>query len=81
MAAKGMTKAGPITLAVGLIAGGGVLLFYNLGAVKNLDWLWKLWPVLLIGVGLEYFIKRALIREEEVHFHVPSILLIRKGDN
>lgn len=76
MAEKGTSKAGPITLAVGLIAGGLALLLYNFGAVKTLEWLWKLWPVLLIGVGLEYFVKRALNREGAVHFHVPSILLI-----
>lgn len=76
MKEKGLIKAGPVTLAVGLIAGGVVALLYNFGAIASLESLWKLWPVLFIGVGLEYFIKKALNREEAVHFHVPSILLI-----
>lgn len=76
MVAKSMSKAGPITLALGLIIGGLVLLLYNFGALASLEWLWKLWPVLIIGVGLEYFIKKAINREGEVNFHFPSVLLI-----
>lgn len=76
MAAGGMNKAGPVTFAVGLISVGLVLLLYNLGAVTALGWVWKLWPLLLIGIGLEYFVKRSLHREGEVHFHLPSIILI-----
>jgi len=76
MTEKATSKAGPVTLAVGLIIGGTVLLFYNFGVIAGLDWLWKLWPVLLIGVGLEYFIKRALGRWAPVHFHTASIILI-----
>ena len=76
MTAKGIVKAGPITLALGLIIGGLVLLLYNFGAVRNLSWLWNLWPLLLISIGLEYFIRKAINREQEVHFHVPSIILI-----
>lgn len=71
-------KAGPITLAVGLIVGGVVLLLYNLGVIPSLAWLWKLSPVLLIGIGLEYFLKQALIRdpEAEVRFSGVSLALI-----
>ncbi|KJS12336.1 MAG: hypothetical protein JL56_14765 [Desulfotomaculum sp. BICA1-6] len=76
MAVKGINKAGPVTFAVGLIGAGLTLLLYNLGAVTTLGWMWKLWPLLLIGIGVEYFIKKALHREDEVHFHVPSIILI-----
>lgn len=76
MTEKGMSKAGPITLAVGLIAGGVVLLLYNFGAVPGLQLLWKLWPLLLIGVGVEYFVKKGIAGGEPVHFHAPSILLI-----
>ena len=68
-------KAGPVTLALGLIAGGLGLLLYNFEVVKSLNWLWKWWPVLLIAVGAEYFIKKYHFREE-VRFHVPSLLLI-----
>ena len=76
MTTKGMSKAGPVTLALGLIGGGLALLLYNFGAVAGLGWLWKLRPVLLMGVGVEYFIKKYFNRDEEVHFHVPSIILI-----
>ena len=76
MTAKGIVKAGPITLALGLIIGGLVLLLFNFGVVRNLGWLWNLWPLFLIGIGLEYFIRKAQNKEQEVHFHVPSIILI-----
>lgn len=76
MTAKGIVKAGPITLALGLIIGGLVLLLFNFGAFTDLGWLWNLWPLLLIGIGLEYFIRKAQNKEQEVHFHVPSIILI-----
>ncbi len=75
MAGKDTAKAGPITLALGLIIGGVVLLFYNFELIKSLNWLWKLWPVLLIAVGVEYFIKKT-ISQEDVGFHVPSLFLI-----
>ncbi len=73
---KEIHKAGPVTLALGLIAGGTLLLLYNFGAVPSLQWLWRLWPVLLIGLGLEYFLKKAVYREGEVQFHAPSIVLL-----
>ena len=75
MTGKETAKAGPVTLALGLIAGGVVLLLHNFGLIKSLDWLWKLWPVILIAVGAEYFIKKAL-SQEDVKFHVPSLFLI-----
>ena len=73
---NGTIKVGPITLALGLIIGGLGLLLYNFKSITSLDWLWKLWPVLLIGVGVEYFWRRKSTQSEEVRFHVPSILLI-----
>ncbi len=78
MTAQGKIKAGPITLACGLILGGAVLLLHNLGAVPSLAWLWKLSPLLLVGIGLEYFLRRILNRdpEIEVRFSGGSLLLI-----
>jgi len=76
MAVRGINKAGPVTFAVGLISAGLALLLYNLGVITTLGWVWKLWPLLLIGIGVEYFVKRALHRGEEIHFHLPSIILI-----
>lgn len=76
MVEKGMSKAGPVTLALGLIVAGIVLLLYNFGMITSLGWVWKLWPLLLIGIGLEYFLKRAFNPEGEVRFHVPSFMLI-----
>lgn len=68
-------KVGPITLALGLIALGGGLLAANLGytgAIKVL----KFWPLLLIGLGVEYFVRKVLAGEKEVHFSIPSTVLI-----
>lgn len=78
MTAGGKDKAGPITLACGLIIGGTVLLLHNLGVISGLDWLWRLSPILLVGVGLEYFLKRLLNRDPgtEVRFSAGSLLLI-----
>lgn len=78
MTAHSKNKAGPITLACGLILGGAVLLLYNLGVIPSLAWLWKLSPILLVGIGLEYFLKRMLNRdpETEVRFSGASLMLI-----
>jgi hypothetical protein len=68
--------AGAVTLAAGLIGCGVILILANLGWLDSSDLLRKLWPLLLIGVGVEYFIKQALHRDQMVKFHVPSLLLI-----
>lgn len=76
MTVKDKSKVGPITLAAGLIIGGLALLLYNFGAIQSLEWLWKLWPVLLVGLGVEYLLKKRFDPERDVYFHVPSFLLI-----
>jgi hypothetical protein len=78
MTAPRRVKAGPITLACGLIIGGVVLLLANFGAISSLTWLWKLSPLLLVGIGAEYFLKRQLNRdpEIEVRFSIASLLLV-----
>jgi hypothetical protein len=78
MTAPRRIKAGPITLASGLILGGVVLLLYNFGVIPGLTWLWKLAPLLLVGIGVEYFLKRLLNHdpETEVRFSIASLLLI-----
>lgn len=68
-------KAGPLTLAFGLVAAGLGMLAYNFGLFASPKSLWKYWPLLLIGLGVEYFVRRAVNKEREVTFHVPSILL------
>ena len=69
-------KAGPVTLALGLVAVGTALLIYNLGGIKSVQFLWRLWPLLLIGVGVEYFVKRSSQKDKDVYFHIPSLILI-----
>ncbi len=72
-------KVGPITLAIALIVSGLALLGYNFGLIANLSGLWKLWPLLLVGVGAEYFVRRMLAGdagENEVRFHVGSLVLL-----
>ena len=78
MTAPRKIKAGPITLASGLILGGAALLLYNFGAIPSLAWLWKISPLLLVGIGMEYFLKRLLNHdpETEVRFSIASLLLI-----
>lgn len=72
----GKIKAGPLTLALGLVALGAGMLVYNFGGISAPQNLWKFWPLLLIGLGVEFFMRRLLHREEEVVFHIPSCLLM-----
>lgn len=69
-------KVGTITLALGLVALGTGMLAYNLGGLKSPETVWKMWPLLLIGLGLEYFIRRAARGQREIEFSIPSVLLI-----
>ena len=70
-------KAGPITLAIALIVSGVVLLGFNFGLISNLSGFWKLWPLLLVGLGVEYFVRRTMAGEnEDVRFHVGSLVLL-----
>lgn len=72
----GKIKAGSLTLALGLVALGAGMLVYNFGGISSAQNLWKLWPLLLIGLGFEFLMRRKLHREEEVVLHIPSCLLI-----
>lgn len=72
----GKVKAGAVTLALGLVGTGLGMLVYNFGGLPSLENIWKLWPLFLIFLGLEYFIRRMLNKESEVVFHIPSVLLI-----
>ncbi len=59
-------KVGRITTAIGLIGFGGALLYDNLLATQDATILFiKLWPLMLIGVGLEYLIRNALAQRNE----------------
>ena len=69
-------KVGTITLALGLVALGTGMLAYNLGGIKSPETVWKMWPLLLIGLGVEYFIRRAARGDREIEFSIPSVLLI-----
>lgn len=65
-------KTGPVTLALGLIALGAGALAVNLGLISAGAML-RFWPVLLIGLGLEYFIRKMIFRDSEVQFNVPAV--------
>lgn len=69
-------KAGPLTLALGLVVTGLGMLAYNFGGLSSPQSLWKFWPLLLVGLGVEYFVRRLLNKEQEVVFHIPSAFLI-----
>lgn len=72
----GKVKAGPVTLALGLVITGLGMLVYNFSGYTSPQNIWKFWPLLLIFLGLEYFIKRMRNKESETVFHIPSVLLI-----
>lgn len=72
----GKIKAGPVTLALGLVMIGLGMLVCNFGGCTSPQNIWKYWPLLLILLGLEYFIRRMRNKESEVVFHIPSVLLI-----
>ncbi len=72
----GKIKAGPLTLALGLVVLGLGMLVYNFGGMSSPQNLWKFWPLLLIGLGFEFLMRRLLHRDDEVVFHIPSCLLI-----
>jgi hypothetical protein len=76
MDAVKQSRVGPLTLACGLIGSGILLLLHNFGVLVNLDPLLRLWPLLLIGAGIEYFVKRYLYKDQLATFHIPSLLLI-----
>lgn len=59
----GNKKAGPVTLALSLIFFGFVLLTANFTGTGILTATLKYWPVLLIGLGAEYFIRSYLNRK------------------
>lgn len=73
-------KAGAITFALGLIILGAVLLTANFMGQGILVSSIKLWPVLLIGLGMEYFIRRYINSkanpEAETKFHIPALISI-----
>lgn len=70
-------KVGSITLAVSLVIIGILMLVYNFNMLEAPGVIWKLWPLLLIGVGVEYFVRKLLSKQDmDVQFHIPSILLI-----
>lgn len=54
-------KVGRITVALGLIVFGIALLLDNMGSTQNVtSWVYKLWPVILIGFGGEYLVRTVL---------------------
>lgn len=57
-------RVGTITLAIGLIIVGLVLFADNFTSIEIKD-IYKYWPVLLIGVGLEMFIYMIIYKHDE----------------
>ncbi|MCG0238943.1 MAG: DUF4097 family beta strand repeat-containing protein [Firmicutes bacterium] len=50
-------RVGRVTVALSLIVLGAGLLADNLLGTGYSDWLWRLWPVVLIGLGVEYLVR------------------------
>jgi hypothetical protein len=58
---NGTLKVGRITVAVSLVAFGTGLLLDNIGLYTGaLSWVARLWPLMLIGFGVEYLVFTAL---------------------
>lgn len=56
-----VVRVGRITVALGLIAFGITLLLENtIGSSGFSSWVYKLWPLLLVGFGAEYLIRSVL---------------------
>jgi len=77
---KSNRRAGPITLAVGLIFFGLVMLISNLTGIGLLASVFKFWPILLMALGIEYFIKSYISKkkneDEGARFHFPTVIII-----
>ncbi|WP_418792233.1 DUF4097 family beta strand repeat-containing protein [Phosphitispora sp. TUW77] len=72
-------KAGPVTLALGLISFGFILLISNFSGIGIFGNVLKYWPLLLIGLGIEYFIRsyfNSKKEEGETGFHIPSLVIV-----
>ncbi len=55
-------RVGRITVALGLILFGVALLLDNFsGELTATSWVYRLWPMLLIGFGLEYLVRTVLV--------------------
>lgn len=70
-----IVRVGFVTLAFGLIALGSGILASNLG-LMGVQRVLMLWPLLLIGLGLEYFIRKLRAGDKEVQFSVSCAVLI-----
>ena len=78
---SGYRKAGPVTLALGLILAGCILLISNIKGYGIIGAALKFWPVLLIGLGAEYFIRSYLNKkkhgdEAETKFSLATVVVI-----
>ena len=75
-----IVKVGPITMALGLIIFGTIMLLNNFVHSPLLLNTWKLWPLLLVGLGVEFLIRDALRKNSseqvDLQFSWISILLI-----
>lgn len=69
-------RVGTITLAIGLIIL-GVVLFINNYTNFGLEELYKYWPVLLIGLGIEMFVYMIIYRQdEEVKLKIDGLCIV-----
>jgi hypothetical protein len=69
-------KVGTITLAIGLIILGLVLFANNFTNIE-INNIYKYWPVLLIGVGIEMFVYMILYKNEEnIKLRVDSLCIV-----
>lgn len=59
-----IVKVGRITVALGLVAFGVAMLLDNFAATRDyVAWIFRLWPLILIGFGIEYLIRTVLAQQ------------------
>ncbi|MTI81909.1 MAG: hypothetical protein FH758_13745 [Firmicutes bacterium] len=73
---KKVIKTGPVTLSLALIITGMSMLLINLGGIESFNTLWKFWPLLLVGLGIEYFIRKLIHKDVDIRFSIGSIFAI-----
>lgn len=74
-------KIGRITVALGLITLGAILLADNLGGTDFAGWAARLWPLLLVSLGLEYLlyatvVERSAAQAGTYRFDTAGVVLL-----
>lgn len=67
-------KIGSITAGLSLIASGMAYMLYELGVISNYETIIKLWPLILIGLGVEMLYFNS--KEENINYDKGGIFIM-----